>query len=90
MVFNKMDSIKCVESDDKFWDENPTKKFCHHINASNANLEHFRTLFFLKGRKREVNSQPDVSQLAEGGVFQHKLSYEALKFIYPKNCPTKH
>jgi len=29
-------------------------------------------------------------QLAEGGDFQHKLSYEALKFIYPQNCPTKH
>ena len=28
-------------------------------------------------------------QLAEGGDFQHKLSYEALKFIYPQNCPTK-
>ncbi len=29
-------------------------------------------------------------QLAEGGDFQHKLSYEALKFKYPQNCPTKH
>jgi hypothetical protein len=29
-------------------------------------------------------------QLAEGGDFQHKLSYEELKFIYPQNCPTKH
>jgi hypothetical protein len=29
-------------------------------------------------------------RLGEGGDFQHKLSYEALKFIYPQNCPTKH
>lgn len=29
-------------------------------------------------------------QLAEGGDFQHSLSYEALKFIYPQSCPTKH
>jgi hypothetical protein len=33
---------------------------------------------------------PNVLQLAEGGDFQHKLSYEALKFIHLKNCPTKH
>ena len=32
----------------------------------------------------------NVLQLAEGGDFQHKFSYEALKFIYPQNCPTKH
>jgi len=29
-------------------------------------------------------------QLAEGGDFQQKFSYEAPKFIYPQNCPTKH
>lgn len=29
-------------------------------------------------------------QLAEGGDFQHTLSYEVQKFISPKNCPTKH
>jgi hypothetical protein len=29
-------------------------------------------------------------QLAEGGDFQHKFSYEELKFISPQNCPTKH
>jgi len=28
--------------------------------------------------------------LGEGGDFQHQLSYEAQKFIYPQNCPTKH
>jgi hypothetical protein len=32
----------------------------------------------------------NVLQLAEGGDFQHKPSYEALKFTYPQNCPTKH
>ena len=32
----------------------------------------------------------NVFGLAEGGELQHKLSYEALKFIYPQNCPTKH
>ena len=31
----------------------------------------------------------NVLQLAEGGDFQHSLSYEALKFLYPQNCPTK-
>jgi len=31
----------------------------------------------------------NVLQLAEGGDFQHKLSYEALKFIYLQNYPTK-
>jgi hypothetical protein len=29
-------------------------------------------------------------RLGEGGDFQHSLSYEALKFIYPQYCPTKH
>ena len=29
-------------------------------------------------------------RLGEGGDFQHQLSYEALKFIYPQNCPMKH
>ena len=32
----------------------------------------------------------NVLRLGEGGDFQHKLSYEALMFIYPQNCPTKH
>jgi hypothetical protein len=32
----------------------------------------------------------NVLRLGEGGDFQHQLSYEALKFIYPQNCPTKH
>lgn len=29
-------------------------------------------------------------QLAEGGDFMHEPSYEALMFICPQNCPTKH
>jgi hypothetical protein len=28
--------------------------------------------------------------LGEGGDFRHKLSYEAPKFKFTKNCPTKH
>ena len=36
-----------------------------------------------------VKVADNVLQLAEGGDFQHKISYEELKFIYPQNCPTK-
>ena len=32
----------------------------------------------------------NVFGLGEGGDFQHQLSYEAVKFIQPQNCPTKH
>jgi len=32
----------------------------------------------------------NVWRLAEGGDFQHKISNEELKFIYPQNWLTKH
>lgn len=38
----------------------------------------------------EGRMQLNGLQLAEGGDFQHNLPYEALKFIHPQNCPTKH
>jgi hypothetical protein len=69
MVFNKMDSIKCLESDDKFLDAHPTNKFCPRAIELVEEYSPFRTLFFLKFVKWEVNSRPDGSRICEGGDF---------------------
>jgi len=54
-----------------------------------ANIENNKVVFnmFVLSRHKIMHN---VLQLAEGGDFQHTLSCEALNFIYPQNCPTKH